>query len=122
MKLAYELVSKLKTADADTKRIYGGLCHNFPVLVRSAGLCQAIAFSESKNGDSKPRELAHKYILEHTAQVLDVKNVLVTVRDHSSALEYMHHTRRVLEVFVYFKRFAVSVLNVEGGDDNDAGS
>lgn len=118
LKRAYELVAQLEQADEETKKIYGGLCHNFPVLVRTAGLCQAVAFSESKKGDVKPRGLAHKHLLEHTAAILGVNNLLETVRE-SSALEYMHQTRRVLEAFVYFKRFAVSVLKVKGGDDND---
>lgn len=118
LKKAYDLVSQLESSNEETKKIYGGLCHKFPILVLSTGLCQAVAFSESKKGDSKPRELAHKYLLEHTAAILEEKNLLETVRD-SSALAYMHQTRRVLEAFVYFKRFAVSVLKVKGGDDND---
>jgi CRISPR-associated protein Cmr5 len=31
----------------------------------------------------------------------------------------MHHTRRVLEAWVYFKRFAKSVLKVEAGGDDE---
>ena len=122
LKKAYDLVSQLESSNEETKKIYGGLCHKFPILVLSTGLCQAVAFSESKKGDSKPRELAHKHLLDHTAAILGVNNVLVAVRDNTSALEYMHHTRRILEAFVYFKRFAVSVLNVKGGVDNDDGS
>jgi CRISPR-associated protein Cmr5 len=41
--LAEELVSSLPE-DRELRDIYGGLCHSFPVLVRTCGLCQALAF------------------------------------------------------------------------------
>lgn len=48
MQRALELVSSLERADPEVKRIYGGLCHSFPVMVMQSGLCQAVAFSADK--------------------------------------------------------------------------
>lgn len=118
LKLAYECVAKLEHEGEELRKIYGGLCHSFPVLVRTAGLCQALAFSKSKAVGEGDRAKAHDYLLKHVAEILSVNDALKTVRDDAKALEYMHHTRRVLESFVYFKRFAVSVLKVKGGDDD----
>lgn len=36
---------------------------------------------------------------------------------NADALPYMLYTRRVLQAWVYFKRFAVSVLGVKSGGD-----
>lgn len=122
MELAEKLVQAVSTHDKETQTIYGGLCHSFPVMVRTCGLCQAIAFSQAKAGEGKDsREKAHDLLLKHVAQVLGVRgDLLTTVRD-ASASDYMLYTRRILSAWVYFKRFAESILNVssaaqEGGD------
>lgn len=124
--LALECVRAVeKVQNDEMQKIYGGLCHNFPVLVRTAGLCQALAFSEDKRtGEKKSRTRAHELILEHVGEIMRAsgatRNALETART-ADALEYMHYTRRVLEAFVYFKRFAVSVLKVENARSAEDG-
>jgi len=118
MKLALELVSGLERADSEVKKIYGGLCHNFPVMVMQSGLCQAVAFSSDKASGEGNRAKAHKKLLEHVGAILEVKGELLQALQSAPTLTYMHHTRRVLDSWVYFKRFAKSVLKVEPGDDN----
>jgi CRISPR-associated protein Cmr5 len=53
-------------------------------------------------------------LLEHVAALLGTQqpSMVQTIRD-ADALTYMHHTRRVLGAWIYFKRFAVSILKVE---------
>lgn len=114
MKKALELVSSLERETDGAKNIYGGLCHNFPILVRQSGLCQALAFSADKATGEGDRARAHQKLLEHVAQILGVKNALQAVQQ-ADAIGYMHHTRRVLTAWVYFKRFAASVLGVHTG-------
>jgi CRISPR type III-B/RAMP module-associated protein Cmr5 len=41
-------------ANKERRRIYGNLCHAFPVMVRSNGLCQALAFVAAKAATGDP--------------------------------------------------------------------
>lgn len=122
MELAAQLVQAVAKLDEETQQIYGGLCHSFPVMVRTCGLCQAIAFSKAKAGEGKEsREKAHRLLLEHVAAILGVQSDLLQAVRDASASDYMLYTRRVLSAWVYFKRFAESILKVssaaqEGGE------
>lgn len=126
MALAEDLVSQLEDEDRETQRIYGGLCHKFPVLVRSAGLCQALAFSKDKStssedGSSSARNRAHARLLRHAARVLDVQgdDPLPAVLNADLGM-YMVQTQRILDAWIFFKRFSVSILKVESAVDEDA--
>lgn len=126
MELAGRLVGEAAKLPEDVKQIYGGLCHSFPVMVRTCGLCQAIAFSQAKaagdNDSSRnQRQQAHALLLKHVAQVLGVQGDLLASVRNASASDYMLYTRRILSAWVYFKRFAESILKVssaapEGGE------
>ncbi len=123
MELAARLVQEVaEKEDRETQQIYGGLCHSFPVMVRTCGLCQALAFSRAKAGDGKDaREKAHRLLLQHVQQVLALNgDVLPAVRE-ASASEYMLHTRRILSAWVYFKRFAESILEVKSAAAGEEG-
>jgi CRISPR-associated protein Cmr5 len=116
--LAEELVSRVESEQDETRRIYGGLCHSFPVLVRASGLCQALAFSKHKVAGSDAQEhgvraRAHALLLEHVGRVLGSPggDPLETVRK-ADVVQYMFYTRRILSTWAYFKRFAASILKV----------
>lgn len=105
-----------EVCNVDSNR-YGGLCHKVPVMIRSCGLCQTLAFMESK----RAKEKSHARMLEHIADVLgaDASN-LATAVSRMPTVEYMHKTRLLLEALLYYKRFAVSILKAEadaGGED-----
>ncbi len=131
MKLALELVQEVaeKYPDKDdpVRKAYGSLCHNFPPFVRTCGLCQAVAFSvdkasaaDSENKDDQSRGMAHRLLLEHVAKVLNIPS-RDDLLDHllsANLEEYMLLTRQVLSSWVYFKRFARSILKVEPGGNN----
>ncbi|GIW37719.1 MAG: hypothetical protein KatS3mg074_117 [Meiothermus sp.] len=112
MKRALELVSSVERADPEVKRIYGRLCHNFP----SPGACRAgfvrrLAFSADKARKEDGRGRAHRLVLNHVAKILGADGTpLEAVAAGADAIGYMHYTRRVLSAWVYFKRFAASVL------------
>jgi len=119
MKLAEGLVGAVAQAhrgdDNQVRKIYGGLCHEFPVMVRTCGLCQAVAFSLDKAGkNEKDREKAHELLLVHVAQVLGVQRG--GLAGHIQGLDttqYMLATRMVVSAWLFFKRFAVSILKVK---------
>ena len=103
------------------KRIYGGLCHTTPVLVRTNGLCQTIAFIEEKAASTNPhRKRAYQTLRRHIAGTLGVAEdrLLPTIRDAPLG-DYVRYTRTLLEAWVYYKRFAVSILDVQPGEGDD---
>ncbi len=126
---AEECVSKVDAdypdKDNKTRKIYGGLCHNFPVMVMTCGLCQAVAFSLSKAVNGKDRGKAHALLLAHVAGLIDKPDAkpeqLIELIQEADTMTYLLYTRRVLSAWVYFKRFAVSILKVDAGQDNDKG-
>jgi len=127
--LADKLVTEVAQKDGSVQKIYGGLCHSFPVLVRTCGLCQALAFSEAKSkaGEDAGRKEAHALLLRHVAGILGMQEAatnespaLEAVRD-AGVTEYMLQTRRVLSAWIYFKRFAESRLKVASAQDSQEG-
>lgn len=121
MTKAYEDVSGVKDGLTDATQVqrYGGLCHKVPVMIRTCGLCQTISFMESK----KAKEKSHERMLAHIAGVLGLD--AATLAEGVAKLptpEYMMKTRLLLEALVYYKRFAVSILNAEPDSDRDEGA
>lgn len=126
MAQAIENVKSIKD-QPQTAKIYGRLCHKFPVLVRTCGLCQAIAFIESKRTSSdkdKDRQAAHTYLTNHVKSVLNEQGFTIE-SDPSEAIakwpmmEYALATRTVLGAWIYYKRFAESILGVEDASEGE---
>ena len=124
MQQALDLVREVVGKPEQVRTIYGNLCHEFPVLVRTCGLCQAVAFCADKaQSDDKERAEAYRLLLQHIGKIVGketdgkggANDPLLKEILKAEATEYMLHTRRVLQAWVYFKRFAVSVLGVKTG-------
>lgn len=130
MALAARHMKGVQGKPKEAQQIYGGLCHQFPVMVRTVGLAQTLAFHLSKvkadgpdkaKVDSpdtmkKSRQTAHRLLLEHVAEVLKIGGEplqCVTAVQDADVSTYMHHTRRVLTAWIYYKRFAVSLLDIQ---------
>jgi CRISPR-associated protein Cmr5 len=119
MKLALDLVEQVEvqhknTRPEGTKGRYQALCKEFPVRIRTMGLAQTLAFVESKKGQNEGLEKAHELLLQHVASILGIPQVrLLDEVQQGSAIHYMNQTRRLMEAWVYFKRFTVSVLTVD---------
>lgn len=96
---------------------YGSMAHKLPVLVRTAGLAQALAFVESRGSDEQKR------LLDHLAEVVGAGNQQTLVeRSRKAELpEYMRLTRNALAALDWYKRFAQSVLGVEADADKGGG-
>lgn len=113
-------------SDPSTKaqRTYGGLCHKFPILVRTNGLCQALAFVHEKRGtgtidtQKEPRRAAYNWLWRHAAEVIgeNEDDLLMHLRKTDTAT-YLRDTGRILDAWLYYKRFAVSILNVKADED-----
>jgi CRISPR-associated protein Cmr5 len=108
----YNLVIALKTtADHSKLDRYGGMAHSLPALIRSAGLCQALAFVQTRDDDGC------NALLEHLAKAVrgdksNTKELLSAART-TELLEYTRLTREVLQALTWFKRYAQSVLDTD---------
>jgi CRISPR-associated protein Cmr5 len=120
LETAAHLVDDVRTRrDEDVQAHYKRLSRSFPVLVRTAGLGQALAFSKEKARGEGSRAAAHSLLLQHVDVLLDVVEPLDALRylcrPETSMSDYLVATRRVLGAWVYFKRFAVAMLAGEDG-------
>ena len=94
---------------------YGSMAHKLPVLIRSAGLAQALAFVEARG------KVEHRDLLDHLAKVVlkkdDVDGAKLAEQSRATKLsEYMRLTHEVMAALVWYKRFAQSVLHVDASD------
>jgi CRISPR type III-B/RAMP module-associated protein Cmr5 len=133
MQTALHHVDEVKGKGEGVRSIYGGLCHRLPVLIRTCGLCAALAFVHSKSQDRSGdgRSEAHRLLLEHCRAIL--KNhaglgigngsgrELINTVQGLDVRGYVLAQRVLLEALVFHKRFAESVLGVEpgSGDERD---
>jgi CRISPR-associated protein Cmr5 len=111
----YKQVSAVKEDNNIKDKRYGALAHKLPVLIRTAGLAQALAFLEARGKDEG------KKLIEHLNAVVmnGNKNLLASSRE-SELSEYMYLTQQVLAALLWYKRFAQSVLHVEASDEEEA--
>ena len=89
-------------------------------MVRTCGLCQAVAFSVAKAKDNQTdREKAHKLLLEHVGKLVNKgENPFDAIRE-ADATEYMLMTRNVLSAWIYFKRFSDSIIQEDAKGDKE---
>lgn len=98
---------------------YGSMAHKLPVLIRTAGLAQALAFVEARG---KPE---HLILLGHLEDALKYSGTLtstqkIVARSRAALVEeYMRLTEEALAALLWFKRYAQSVLGVEATDDDN---
>ena len=110
----YKRVLEVKKAEkADCDR-YGAMAHQLPILIRTAGLAQALAFLDSR--DTK----GHKQLLIDLAATVGQPGKLLQSAREGGIGEYMNLTRQVMDALLWYKRFAQSVLDVKTSDVGDA--
>src|SRR6266480_672771 len=100
---------KINVEEADRNR-YGAMAHQLPILIRSAGLAQALAFLESRD----PK--GHKQLLIDLAATVGQPGTLLQWAREGSIDEYMNLTRQVMAALLWYKRFAQSVLDIKVSD------
>ena len=120
----YEQVSQVKSlSDADQKK-YGSMAHKLPILIRKAGLVQALTFVQARGGVDNQATNAYHHLLDHIAKTLEIKNdgetsrrqVLLEKARTAPLNEYMQLSQQVMTTLLWYKRFAQMVLGVEAND------
>lgn len=116
-------VEKLLERQRKEQKQYGSIAHKLPVLIRSAGLAQALAFVAATAKRGKDAETnkwtPQQQLLDDLAQVLKLQSAkeLLTQSRSVSLDEYMFLTQNALAALLWFKRYAQSVLDVEPGEE-----
>lgn len=97
---------------------YGAMAHKLPILVRTAGLVQALAFVDTR------REAVHRQLLGHIAETVSLQrsekltaDTLLKLSREAPLPEYMRLAQQVMAALLWYKRFAQSVLDVAPGSD-----
>ncbi|AEB12637.1 type III-B CRISPR module-associated protein Cmr5 [Marinithermus hydrothermalis] len=101
---AYERVqARARTGEAGE---YKDMALKLPVLIRQAGLAQALAFVESRG------KAAHKSLGEDLARTLGYEGLrdLSAQARKAPLLEYLRLTREVLGAADWYKRFAQALI------------
>ncbi|MGB3220396.1 MAG: type III-B CRISPR module-associated protein Cmr5 [Anaerolineae bacterium] len=98
--------------DSPERKRYGSMAHMLPILVRQAGLAQALAFVQSR------RKEPYNKLLEHLTAAVGETDLLAASRQ-AELSEYIYLTERVMLALRWYKRFAQSVLKVDMTDQFD---
>lgn len=106
---------KVKKEHETKVKLYGSLAHKLPVLIRQAGLAQALAFVDARGRDTQKDLLTHLSLT-----VKKSEDGLLTRSREANLGEYVQLTRETLAALTWYKRFAQSVLEVEAGEDASA--
>ncbi len=112
----YGLVSQRISNNSTFQNRYGALAHRLPMLIRSAGFAQALAFIDAR-GKEEGAELLNDVAFAVLGQ--PNRHELLKQSRESPLLVYMHLTQQTLDALLWFKRFAQTILNVEAGADID---
>ena len=110
---AVDVYERVSNVEEDDRKRYGAMAHQLPILIRTAGLAQALAFLDSR--DNK----AHKQLLTDLAGTVGKSGTLLKSAREAGIGEYMHLTRQVMAALLWYKRFAQSVLDVKSSETGD---
>lgn len=90
---------------------YGSMAHKLPVLIRTAGLSQALGFVEARGNEM------HLRLVRDLATTLGRPSLSRDSRMATRLQEYMRMTQEALDALLWYKRFAQSVLKVDASDE-----
>jgi CRISPR-associated protein Cmr5 len=112
--IVYNQVTQVKTKNAAKEQYkpYGAMAHKLPVLIRTAGLAQALEFVRSRG---KPVQQQLLEDLAVTVEQNDTATLLERVR-RAELSEYMRLTQQTLAALLWYKRFAQSILDVDASE------
>lgn len=97
---------------------YGTQAHKLPLLIRTAGLVAALEFLETRKGNEGAVRLISD-VQKHARKLnlIGDKESLREAAIKRPLAEYLRLTREVSQIVTWYKRFSVSVLDVEQGSE-----
>lgn len=115
-------VARVHKKSSPFRQKYGSMAHRLPILIRTSGLAQALAFVEAK----AKKEPAYSTLLDHLAAAIQWPETetgeKLARRSRSEPLDnYILLSRRITAALIWYKRFAESVLDVKVTDEAPEG-
>jgi len=119
---AYDHIQEVLQCTEPDKKRYGTLALKLPILVRTAGLCQALHFIQAR-GKSDPKT-SEVRLLGHIATQL--KRIDPVIQDAGSLCRrvrganmktYLHLTREATSTLQWYARLTRSILKIERTDE-----
>lgn len=110
-KYAIAAFNKVSAISKEKRDSYGSTAHQLPILIRTSGLAQALAFVEGK------KQTGCMQLLEDLRSTIGIEQSLAEHAREVELTEYMLLTRLTLDALLWYKRFAQSVLGIETGDE-----
>jgi CRISPR-associated protein Cmr5 len=114
-KYAVDVYKRVSQVEEKNRNSYGSMAHKLPILIRTAGLVQALAFVESKAKNNT----ALKQLLNDLSETVDKPGILTEAARTAPLSEYMLLTQQTMAALLWYKRFAQSVLGIQAGDEEE---
>jgi CRISPR-associated protein Cmr5 len=109
--IIYGQVNEILGREKPEQEDYGRLANHLPVLVKKAGLAQALSFAEAKSAAGDKRLLDD---LQSVINEISGRQINLMERSRKAELsEYLWLTQQVMTALHWYKRFAQSVLEVK---------
>lgn len=112
------LQSEFPDENSPERKKYGSMAHRLPVLIRTAGLAQALGFLDAKSDEKMNKQLLNDLastLGKSSAQLLSESRG----ENDQSLAEYLRLTQESLAALLWFKRFAQSVLGIEARESGE---
>jgi CRISPR-associated protein Cmr5 len=108
--IVHDQVSRIENQEGYKQ--YGAMAHKLPILIRTAGLTQALEFVNTR-GKGLQKQLLEDLAI--TVEQNDTANLLKSVRS-ANLSEYMSLTQHIMAALLWYKRFAQSILKVDASE------
>jgi CRISPR-associated protein Cmr5 len=106
----YKKMKAYQTETANDIQAYGSMAHQLPVLIRTAGLSQALAFLQSR-----PKSAQSKTLYNDLREAIQTVSTLDLDTHRDVPLDrYMRLSDEALAALLWFKRYAQSLYDIDG--------
>jgi len=118
--LAYTHIQGI-AKDESKRNKYGIMALKLPILVRTAGLCQALHFVQSRGTPPHNALLGHlaEQLRRVDPRITDADTLCKEVRE-ANMQAYLHLTREASATLQWYARLAQSVLKVDRTSEEDS--
>ena|SRR5216683_8174214 len=113
--IIYAQVCKVREDHQADYTQYGAMAHKLPILIRTAGLTQALEFVNSRS-----KKAVQKQLLTDLAITIERNDApsLLSLSRNAELSEYIRLTQQIMAALLWYKRFAQSVLGVDTGEED----
>ena len=116
--LAVQALEHIKKVEIEDRSKYATMAHKLPILIRSAGLIQALGFVKARGSKSQSQ------LLDHVAAAIQIHGItdgdsLISECRKAPLEQYIFLTKRVMMALLWYKRFVESEFGISARDAAD---